>query len=493
MLKGGFLSNPRVKAAWDGFTNIVTGLNTERDKTAFGDYTDDPLLTDHELERLFAFNDLAATIVSKRVEDALRDGFGLERKGGSQENDEQLADKIMEAFKALEGPRLVKRGGIMGQLFGGGGLILGVKGAGDLSTPLVDAKARSVEFLQDWDRQDLRPLKYYSDGSVEVYEWTRPSQNGMSWSSVPVHETRVMVFPGELTTNRMRTRNQGWDLSVLQRVLSALKSFDSMFASTDTMFADCSQAVFKLKGLIEALASSTGTGENDVMTRLMMMDRQRSSGKALILDAGDETGDGEESFEHQERSTLGTLADVIDKYYVRLAAAARYPLTVLLGMSPAGMDATGESDMILYFNTVDIYRKEVLEPRILRLVRMIASSLGDAKPEQWTLEWPELARPTPLDVATAENMRITGATALVTGKVVLPEELALSLKKLAPTLGLTVNRASRLKALKIALEELEKREMTGPEAEPEPAPGAAPATKMSERKTPSKAAGKQVG
>lgn len=488
----GLSSSPRAQGVIDAFQNVFTGAGTERSKVAAGEYIADPLLTQDQLETLFADNDLAATIVSKPVDDALRDGFSIEKEGGTADEDREFCKKLTDAYKALNAGALVHRGGVMGRLFGGAGLILGVKGGGSLESPLDEEDAEGLEFMIDWDRQDMSDHSYYRDGTVEKYKWTRPARGNASQLPVIVHESRLIKFPGAMSTNRKIKQNGGWDLSVLQRVHSVLKSFDGMFSSTDAMFADASQAVFKLQGLIAALADNDGTGENDVRTRLALMDMLRSSGKAVVLDAGDENGNGAEDFSTVDRATLGTLDGVIGQYYVRLAAAARMPLTVLLGMAPAGMDATGESDMILYYNTVDIYRRTVLEPRILRIVRLIARSLGDEDPSEWIISWPELARPTPLDCATAEKMAIDSCVALVTSQVALPEEVALSLTKIAPTLGLMLNREPREQALQEALEEIKNREMTGPipEEVEEPA-GVAQPTKASKRKSPAKAQGRQ--
>lgn len=494
------LKKEALKAFFDSFTNLATNLGTSRDKAQWGEFDRNHLLTPDECETLFQDNDLAHKIVAKPVNDALRGGFTIKRARGGSDADREEADEILKTYaKVCRGPKetsKVQRAAWWGRLFGGGGLVLGVKGSGRPNTPLDDEKVKEIVLLSDFDRQDMTPTTWYPDGSVETYRWAPPATGTAPMRNVLVHESRVLVFPGAPTTNRTRARNQQWDLSVLQRVYEVLKSFSGMYGSVDNMFADASQAVFKLQGLIQALAEADdgadgSTGASDVQTRLQLLDFLRSSLRAIMLDAGDADGNGAESFEVIERN-IGQLADTMTQYFTRLAAAADMPLTVLLGTSPAGMDATGESDMILYFNTVDVYRQS-LTPIITRLIHMIARTLGDSDPESWEIEWPELARPKPLDVATATKMNIDSAVALVGAGIVLPEEVALSLSRLAPTLGLIIDAPSRQKALKDALKELEDREMTGVNAQPEEEPGGVkPAAKASERKTPSKAAGRQV-
>jgi phage-related protein (TIGR01555 family) len=514
------------EAIRDAIVNSVTGLGTERSKTSWNEYQDEMPLTMEELEALFANNDLAAVIVSKIVEDSLRDGFTFGRKDADEDEDAELVRRVMDKWKKLQaGESRFQRGAIWGRLFGGGGLILAVEDGRPLEAELVDEEVTKVKYLIDTNRQELTVADWKPDGTPLAYDWI-PDRKGPTTIQVTrVHASRIMLFPGATTTAKRRVLNDGWDLSVLQRVVAALKSFDTMWANTDAMFADASQAVFHMQGLIAALAEDGG-GTNDVKTRLTLMDMGRSVAKSIILDAGDEDGAGREDFKVVDRASLGGLDGVQQNYMVRLATAARMPLTVLLGMAPAGMDATGESDMTLYFNTVDTYRQEVLTERVLRIIKMLiqevraedgASDMRDDSEEdepeddediEWCIEWPELFRPKPLDVQTAENMRVTSATGLITSEVVTPEEVALNLSRIAPTLRMQIDLDARRKAMKAAMEEVANRE-TGigkleaegevstnnsikvEKAKPKPVAGA-PKTKMSKRKTPSKAAKRQV-
>lgn len=492
-----------LSAHFDGMRNEMTGIGTSRSKLQYGVYTPEPVLDWFTLETLFKDNDLARKIVAKPVDDALRAGFSLQRKNSSPEKDKEDADILIKAYKKLMHDRLggdkLKRGAIAARLHGGGGLILGARGAGGFSRELDDSEITKVEYFSDWDRQTMHAVEWYPDGSPAVFRY-QPHGMKRRVKEVLVHESRLFFFPGAQTTSFARAHNEDWDHSVLQAVFLTLKSFDQMFAATDAMFADASQAVFKLQGLIKDLAENDGQAEENAKTRLAIMDMLRSSTRAIVLEAGSDEGDPEESYEVVERQTLGTLDKVIQQYYIRLAAAANMPLTVLLGMAPSGMDATGEMDLIFYFNTVDVYRQEALAPQILRIIKMLArTELGEEPSEdgeddnEWELVWPELARPAPLDVATAEKMRIDSLVALIQSQVATAEEGALSIRTIAPNLGLLLAAEPREKALKESYKEIENRMMTPPTKPEEPKPvGGAPAAKSSKRKTPSKAAKRQV-
>jgi hypothetical protein len=101
-------------------------------------------------------------------------------------------------------------------------------------------------------------------------------------------------------------------------------------------------------------------------------------------------------------------------------------------------------------------------------------------------------------------MKVTSAVALIQAQAVLPEEVALSLAEMCPNLKLTLDTESRRKALKDGLQEVENREATSAAAQqenqvelkkagpPKPMNANGKVAKSSERKTPSKAAKRQV-
>jgi hypothetical protein len=55
-----------------------------------------------------------------------------------------------------------------------------------------------------------------------------------------------------------------------------------------------------------------------------------------------------------------------------VSADTGYPITRLFGVSPAGMNATGESDMRNYYDKVRSRQQRVLKPMLLRVVQIIS-------------------------------------------------------------------------------------------------------------------------
>ena len=63
---------------------------------------------------------------------------------------------------------------------------------------------------------------------------------------------------------------------------------------------------------------------------------------------------------HNTQYTFTGLPDVYDRVMMDVAGAAKTPVTKLFGRSPAGMNATGESDMNNYYDYIDGLRENQL-------------------------------------------------------------------------------------------------------------------------------------
>lgn len=82
-----------------------------------------------------------------------------------------------------------------------------------------------------------------------------------------------------------------------------------------------------------------------------------------------------------------------------LSGASRIPVTKLFGRSPAGMNATGESDLKNYYDYVDSLRESKLRPILERLLPVILMSTCGGVPEDMEVQFPPLWTPTAKEVS----------------------------------------------------------------------------------------------
>lgn len=466
----------------DALQNVMTGLGTSRDKARYSAYVDQPLLTVYDLESIFKDSGLAKKVVTKIPFDALRCGFKVRRRGAAGKDAEDEAYELAERCNELDVTGQLYRAAWLSRLFGGAGIVRALEGAGRPETELDDELVSGVLYFRACDRQDFAPAYWRPDGSTERWYWTRVSRGGgpVGIPTVTVHDSRIVWFGGAETTDRARQRNGHWDLSILQSLFNVLVSYDAYWGSLDTQVSDASQAVFHLQGFITAMASNAGETGDALRKRLALMDMSRSSAKALVLDAGDKDGHGREDFKVIERGSLASMDKLTGTFLNRFAAEAGYPVSVLFEQAASGTNATGESDLILYYANVEAYRHNVLTRPAKILVEDVARDLGLPDPEEFELCWPELYRPKPLDVASAQKMRADTLVGMVTAGILLEEEAALDA---SDHMGLQIDKDARQKALKAGLKEVAERTLN----ETEKPAGTVPAAKASGRATKAKA------
>jgi phage-related protein (TIGR01555 family) len=397
------------------------------DKFASFQYGEDSKLDEALLERLYIQNDLAATIVDRKVKDALREGYLLDWQGAS---DPEIRDVIDWAESKYDVTKEVAQANIFGRLFGGGVVLMGIDG--DPERPAMEG--RDIEFIRAVPSRYLKSHRWYADpteqnfGKPSSYRWTirvfAPAEEGNTGiKSEPepiqavIHESRTIPFYGILTTDDRFRINRGWGDSVLQRVFEVLKKFETSFDSILHALSENSLGVYKVQGLLKMLASENASL---LQARFRLLNLGKSNYNSIVMDEN-------ESFERVE-ARLSEAANVVQAAMLRVAGAANMPATLLFGMSPAGMNATGQSDLENWHQQVSQHQKLELAPALRKLYRWLLaqpdSPLNGQVPEDLKVEFPPLWTPSLQDQVN-QYAQIAGAdTAYINAKVLMPEEVA---------------------------------------------------------------------
>jgi len=444
----------------DSWFNELTGVGTSLGKTAMafaptdGDYL--PLPT---LENLYNFDGLAAKIVDAVPKHAMRAPPTVVMPG------EGDGARVEAALKGLGASVCLKRAWTWARLYGGGAVYLGADDGRAPHEPLDLQNLRAVRWIVDVDRRDLFPMTWSTDprregfGDPVLYRLTR--MGGTATETITVHASRILRFEGVTPTRRRRLQLQGWGDSILQRVYAELQSSRGAFASGGVLLQEASQGVLKMKGLMEMMA---GDEDNILRRRLSLMDLSRSTARSLLLDA-----DGED-YQRVEVGALTGTVDVMDRFVNLLAAVSNIPVTVLMGQAPAGLNATGDSDIRSWYDEVAAERTHHLVPQMEALVRLLLRAkdgpTGGVVPPSWSVTYPPLWQPTPVEAADMRAKQATVDAAYVTAGIVTPEEIAAS--RFGPG-GWSAETTINLDARRALLEAdaADPMDPTGPEADPE--------------------------
>jgi hypothetical protein len=256
-------------------------------------------------------------------------------------------------------------------VFGGAVAVLGVDDGKDPAQPLTPEAGQRFDWIDILDRRDIEP----ADPSLGATRVQRSELfrfvGAEARDARLIHRSRLIFFPGAVTTRTQKLRNAGWDDSVLQVVYNALRDFQNDLQSVSALMSDASQGVFKIKGLMKMLAAQRSA---DIEERISLIDLSRSVARAIVLDS-----DGE-SFERVSTSFAG-LPDMVDRGMQHVAAVADVPASILFGRQPAGLNATGESDVRGWYDTCDAWRERRARKPFERLVDVMLALEGapDAK------------------------------------------------------------------------------------------------------------------
>jgi phage-related protein (TIGR01555 family) len=395
---------------FDSWENSVTGFGTLRDKTIFSAFMPTPMLGDVTLEQLYHHDDLAARMIDTVPEEMLRKGYCLDI-----EDSQDLAEDTIAALTELDANSKIIEAEIWAKTFGGAVLIPVADDGFPAYQPLRPERVKAVTSLEVIDRRFVYPHSFYRTGpkrdQVEVY-----AVGSVGHEIRPeflIHETRMIVFRGARTSRTQRMYRNHWDVSALQRPYEVMRAFATGFKSVELLLSDGPQGVYGIKDLHRLIA---GNNQAAIDARLEAVDKMRSALRAIAID--------------KEYESFSGIPDVLDKLMLRLAASVRMPVTILMGQSPAGMNATGESDFRWFYDRVETEQKNYLSPRLRQLINLIlASKEGPSSgkaPEKFSIDFEALWTLDPKSEAERRASVATTDKIYIDAGVLMPEEVALS-------------------------------------------------------------------
>lgn len=245
-----------------------------------------------------------------------------------------------------------------------------------------------------------------------------PPSYGYNTSTIfYVHESRLLVFPGQATSRWARVQMRGWGDSIFTRCDETLAQFNQTWGGVAILMSEYSQGVLKLEGLAELLAAGK---EEAVTKRAMMLAMGQSIARVRLLDATEEF--------KRETISLGSVPEILEQFAFRLAAAAGLPVSILMGDEPKGLNATGNSTVRFFYDQIAARQERDMLPQLRRLVRLLMlcadSPTGGVEPEQWSLEARPLWQETPTEIAARRKVIAETDAIYIDKGAVTPEEVA---------------------------------------------------------------------
>lgn len=250
----------------------------------------------------------------------------------------------------------------------------------------------------------MAPVRYNASDPLSPWYY-RPDM----WSvmGIEIHASRFLEFVQNEPPFVLRPAYNFGGIPAVQIALDYLVHFTETREAAARLLKKFSLTAFKsnMTGVLY------GDEESDIVKRINYFAKTRDNDGILMIDKDDEDL-------LQLNTPLSGVDTIVRQALEMLAAIWRMPVTKFLGISPGGMNATGESDMRNWYDYAQGQQLKLFAEPMDRALRVIQLSLfGDVDPAcAWT--WNPLWTASDSEIAAINKSNAdTDAVLLASGEI----------------------------------------------------------------------------
>ncbi|MCL6442058.1 MAG: DUF1073 domain-containing protein [Alicyclobacillus sp.] len=336
----------------------------------------------------------------------------------------QLKDKILTGLK-------------FGRLYGGAAGLIMIEGHEDiLDQPLdydliVPGSFKNLMIVDRWTGaypgeelvEDVNDVEF---GLPKYYNMTM--ENG---EQLRIHHSRVIRFVGRQLPYWEKLAEMYWGMSEIEVVFDELKKRDNTSYNIASLIFLSNLRVLKTPDLDQLLSVGDQQIQRDLYNIIQQQNWLMSNQGIMALGAEDAL--------ETHQFTFAGLNEIYESFMMDVSGACQIPVTKLFGRSPAGMNATGESDMQNYYETVQQAQETYLAPVLDKLLPVMCMSEFGAIPDDLDYDFNPIRNPSDKDIADLVEQK-TNAIVNLTNAGILPQKTALQeLRQMADSTGMFTN------------------------------------------------------
>lgn len=399
----------------DTLTNLISGIGTNRDKSSYSNFRNVRNLSNNEDEllSLYKTNWVAGKLVDIIPEDMTREWRKISgelsidevKKFEDYEHEINIKDCFREAHK-------------WARLFGTAFIIIAVDDDKNPKNPLVldDLMGGSLSFLKVVDKFRLFPIPESSSNNNNFRDNYELNHYQFAESSTLIHKSRVLRFDGVRLPHNDFVLNNYSSNSVLDRVYDSILNLETASSAGSSLLHEANIDVFKVKGLMQALATKEGT--NALVKRFQLASLMKSSNNILAIDA-------EEDMSSKAKSFSG-ISEMLKTYSTIAAAACDIPATRLLSKPADGFNATGAGDEKNYYDMLKGKQESEYRKNLTYIDKILAKHLEINS--RISFKFNPLFQMTPTEIALNQSQNAVRDTAYFDRGILSASVIAENLK-----------------------------------------------------------------
>ncbi len=362
---------PKKTRTTDGFQNFVARLGTGTDSIlSKGTYSLDSMFITRNrtlLEGAYRGSWIVRRMIDVIAEDMVREGIDI-----ITEADNEKILKVQKHLSMLSIWDSLAELHRWGDLFGGAAAIMLIDGE-DLSQPLDVSTMRPNSFrgLRVLSRWEIFPLmdKIISDFSplmgMPEYYYIAAAQDER-FTGQTIHYSRVLRAVGAPLPYYQKIAELYWGESTVEIAFDRLQAFDSATIGGANLLMKSYLRVLGIDGLRDILTEG-GDGEKALIKHFTYIRQLQQNEGITLIDSAD-------NFQTYNWSFSG-MADAITSFGEQISGATGIPLVRLFGQSPKGLNATGQSDLITYYDTIATKQTDDMRPQLMQLFPVLWFSM----------------------------------------------------------------------------------------------------------------------
>ena len=376
------------------------------------------------LNSLYRSNWVVQNVVGIIPDDMLREGFTV--SGAVSPKYQQELDRCLRQTQLYA---RINEGMRWGRLYGGAAGLILIRGQEDLSKPLdletilpgtfaglyiVDRWSGitpGMELVSDLTDPDFGLPKFYdismADGSIIV----------------SVHHSRIIRFLGRELPYLEKMAEMYWGESEVEALYADIVKHDNVAANMAALTFRANVDSMEVENLDQLFSVAPTAIQQRFWNMMQAQNVLKSNFGMQLVNKGDSV--------KNTQYTFTGLQEIYDSMCLDLSGASRIPVTKLFGRAPAGLNATGESDLQNYYDYVDTLRESKLRPILEKLMPIIAMSVWGGVPEDMDIQFPPLWTPTAKEVAEIAKAKAETIIATFQANLLDQATAQRELKKLA--------------------------------------------------------------
>lgn len=366
----------KLPAVNDGFENLLTGLGTSKDAQTYMNFKRGTTLTQNLefISSLYSQNWLAGAVVDVPADDMTRNWIEI------LDEDESKEEVLESELSRLKAKTKINQALKWASAYGGAIIIMMIDDGRDMSEELTLSAIRNkgiknLIVLDRW-RVTSGPI----DTNLLSRNFGLPEYYSVSRNGQQIHHSRVLRFDGKISSIEDFERNGYWGYSTFEKTWQPISNSQGLSLEIAGMTKESNIDVYGIEGLNEMIALGP-EGESAVTKRLTVAHQLKSYINGIALDSKD-------TYE-KKSNTFSGLAELDDKFLLKVSGASRIPPSKLLGKQEAGLGDTGQSSLTNYYDDISGRQENEMTEPIQRLLNIIyASSFG--KPKEVCFEYAPL-------------------------------------------------------------------------------------------------------